>query len=242
MITLYQFHRIWGLPNSSSFCMKLETYLRMMQLPYENKFVHNPQKSPKHKLPHIKMDGFFYADSELIIDKLKIRFGDVLDKDLTAEQHALAVLLDIACSERLYWVSVYMRWQYEKGWDQVKNTMFGKLTKFSKLYVPNLFRKFMLKQLHEQGMGRHSFEEVTQLGIKTLDALAVILATNDYFLGDKATSIDATTFAFLANIIWAPLHDPVKVHILKQENIMLYCHRMWDKYYPDLPKPEMLRA
>lgn len=242
MITLYQFHRIWGLPNSSSFCMKLETYLRMIELPYENKFVSNPQKSPKRKLPHIKMDGCFYSDSELIIDKLKIRFGDVLDKELIAEQHALAVMLDIACSERLYWVSVYMRWQYEKGWEQVKNTMFGRLTRISKLYIPNLFRKFMLKQLNEQGMGRHSFEEVTQLGIKTLDALAVILGSNQYFLGDKPTSIDATTFSFLANIIWAPLCDPVKVHIMKQENIMQYCHRMWDRYYPELPKPQMPKS
>jgi hypothetical protein len=35
MIKLYQFNAAWGLPNPSPFCMKVETYLRMVSLPYE---------------------------------------------------------------------------------------------------------------------------------------------------------------------------------------------------------------
>ena len=35
MIKLYQFNPAWGLPNPSPFCMKVETYLRMVGLPYE---------------------------------------------------------------------------------------------------------------------------------------------------------------------------------------------------------------
>ncbi|WP_310483468.1 glutathione S-transferase C-terminal domain-containing protein [Chamaesiphon sp. VAR_48_metabat_403] len=34
-IKLYQFAPAFGLPNASSFCLKLETYLRMMDLPFE---------------------------------------------------------------------------------------------------------------------------------------------------------------------------------------------------------------
>jgi hypothetical protein len=32
-IVLHQFYRSFGLPNASPFCMKLETYLRMAELP-----------------------------------------------------------------------------------------------------------------------------------------------------------------------------------------------------------------
>lgn len=192
MITLFQFHRIWNLPNPSPFCMKVETYLRMAKIPYENKFVSNPQKSPKKKLPHIKMDGKFYPDSELIIDELKLRFGDELDKNLTPEQKALAVLIDISFSDRLYWISVYLRWQNEAGWEQIKDSMFEKLPVLAKLFVPNMFRKHLLKQLHQQGTGRHSLQEIIQMGIKNLDAMVVILGDKKYFLGDKPTTVDAT--------------------------------------------------
>ena len=71
MITLYQFSPVWGLPNTSPFCLKVETYLRMTEVPYEIKFVMDPRKSPKGKLPVIKMNGETIPDSELIIDYLK---------------------------------------------------------------------------------------------------------------------------------------------------------------------------
>lgn len=63
MITLCQFHRAWGLPNASPFCMKIETYLRMTKLPYETKFIDNPQQAPKGKLPYIQIDGINYPDT-----------------------------------------------------------------------------------------------------------------------------------------------------------------------------------
>ena len=239
MITLFQFYRVWGLPNASPFCMKVETYLRMVKLPYENKFVNNPQKSPKRKLPHIKMDGKFYSDSEMIIDELKRRFGDTLDKGLSEEQKALAVLIDLALGERLYWIMVYLRWQDNEGWEHMKETMFVKLPALAKLFVPNMIRKYMFKQLNQQGMGRHSREEVLQLGIKNLEAMVSLLGEKKYVLGDKPTSVDATAFAFLANIIWSPLDDPFKRFALEQNNIITYCNRMWDEYYPDLDKPKL---
>lgn len=240
MITLFQFHRSWDLPNASSFCMKLETYLRMTHTPYENKFVTNPQKSPKNKLPHIKMDGITYSDSELIIDDLKARLGDPLDKNLTQQQKSMAVLIEATCCERLYWYSVYMRWQDDEGWEYVRKTMFEKLPRIPKLFLPGMVRKYMLKQLSCQGTGRHSFEEIKQLGIKNLNAMSEILADKPYFLGDNPTSIDATAFSFLTNIIWTPLNDPIKKHGLSLPNITAYCNRMWDEYYPDLIKPKII--
>lgn len=239
MMTLFQFYRIWGLPNASPFCMKLETYLRMAKLPYENKFVNNPQKSPKRKLPCLKIDGVLYPDSEFIIAALKKRFGDELDKNLSAEDKALAQLIDLACCERLYWVMVYMRWQEDRGWEHLKETMFGQLPFISKLLIPNMVRKNMIKALDYQGIGRHSPQEAAVLGIKTLDSFAVILGEKKFFLGDKPTSIDATVFAFLANIIWAPLNDPLKQYALQLQHVVAYCNRMWDEYYSDLVKPNI---
>ncbi|CEG56202.1 glutathione S-transferase family protein [Legionella fallonii] len=240
MITLFQFYRVWGLPNVSPFCMKVETYLRMAKLPYESKFVNNPQKSPKRKLPHIRIDGKFYPDSELIISELKSRYGDELDRELTEEQKALGTLIDIAFCESLYWIIVYLRWQYDAGWEHIKESMFEKVPALAKLFIPNMIRKYMLKQLDHQGTGRHSLQEVVLIGMKNLDALVTILGEKKYFLGDKPTTVDATAFSFLTNIICTPLDDSFKDHVLKQNNIVAYCNRMWDEFYADFAKPKGL--
>ena len=239
MITLYQFHRIWNLPNASPFCMKVETYLRMAALPYDVKFINNPQQAPKGKLPYIQIDGKSYPDSELIIDELKMRFGDTLDQNLTQEQRALATLIDHAFCERMYWLVVYLRWKDDTGWDIVKKGYFKQLPAPLKLFLPAMIRKKMIKALDYQGTGRHSLEEVIQLGCKTMDALLQILGEKPYFLGDKPTSIDATAFAFIANLLMSPMNDPLKEYALKMETIKAYCERMWDEFYSDFEKPKI---
>jgi len=237
MITLCQFHRIWGLPNASPFCMKVETYLRMVKLPYEVKFISNPQQAPKSKLPYIKIDGKNCPDSEFIIDELKDRYGDELDKHLTSEQRALAVLIDNVFCERLYWVVVYLRWKSDAGWATIKPAYFGHLPIIPKLFVPAMVRKSMVKALDYQGTGRHSLDEVIHQGCKTIDALAQLLGDNPFFLGDKPTSVDATAFSFIANLLMSPVNNTLKQHALKIDTVRTYCTRMWDIYYPDFPKP-----
>ncbi|CEK10027.1 glutathione S-transferase family protein [Legionella hackeliae] len=237
MITLYQFPSIWGLPNASPFCLKVETYLRLAEMPYEIRFVRNPAKAPKGKLPFIKIDEKTIPDSELIIDYLINKFGDPLDRNLSKEQKAFSILLDNTFSERLYWIMVYWRWQDEKGWAHVKDAYFAKLPGLARLFIPNAVRKAMRKALYLQGIGRHTAEEVAQMGYKTLDAIAAMLGEKKYFHGNDLTSIDATAFAFLANIAWLPFEDPLKNCLQNHTNLLGFCERIWSNFYPEIPKP-----
>src|SRR5215467_2268822 len=75
MIKLYQFNPAWGLPNPSPFCMKVETYLRMVGLPYEVVNGAMPFKAPKKKLPYIEDGAQVVADSGFIVDYLKKTYG-----------------------------------------------------------------------------------------------------------------------------------------------------------------------
>lgn len=81
MIKVYQFAPAWGLPNASPFCMKLETYLRMADIPYEIVPNADVRKAPKGKMPYIKHEGKVIGDSGLIIEYLKSVYGDKLDKN-----------------------------------------------------------------------------------------------------------------------------------------------------------------
>lgn len=234
MIQLYQFPSVWGLPNASPFCLKVETYLRLAKIPFEIKAVMDPRKAPKGKLPFIKIDNKNIADSEIIIDYLKAKFGDSLDKNLTKEQRAQSVLIDNCFSDRISWILLYMRWQYEPNWPTVKRVFFAKLPRIPKLFVPQMVRKETLKTLHAQGMGRHSYDEVLEMGYKSIDAIVDMLGEKKYFHGDTPSSIDATAFAFLVNILWTSLDDALKNYVQKYENIINYCERMWANFYPEL--------
>jgi len=237
VITLYQFPSHLGLPNASPFCMKVETYLRMVELTYEIRSVMDPRKSPKGKFPYIKCDGQSIADSEFIIQFLKDKFGDSLDKNLTTEQKALATLLENTFSERINWFIVYTRWQDDAGWEHTKKGFFSKLPALAKLFVPNMVRKKTLNALHLQGIGRHSQVEMLQLACKSLDAIAVILGDKNYFLGSEPTTVDASAFSSLANILGSPYETPLKTYLQKYPNIQAYCVRMWRNFYPEMKMP-----
>ena len=116
MLRLIQFHTALGLPNASPFCLKLETWLRMAGIPYENAYTGNPRRGPKGKLPAIEHDGRVIADSGLIIDYLADTFEIDLDAGLSPVERATALAWRRLFEEHLYWTVVYARWVDEAGW------------------------------------------------------------------------------------------------------------------------------
>jgi hypothetical protein len=52
-------------------------------------------------------------------------------------------------------------------------------------------------------------------------------------MGEEPTSLDASAYAFLANLLWAPLETPLKAHAKKYRQLESYCERMKVRYYPE---------
>jgi glutathione S-transferase len=234
MITLYQFEPAFGLPNASPFCMKLETYLRMAQLPYTAPLVtlRDVARAPKGKMPYIEDQGKLVADSNFIIDYLKQTYGDPLDSWFNAQQRAVALAFQRLLEENLYWPVVHSRWVHPQGWELTRVAFFGKLPAPLKWIVPIAARRGLRQQLHGQGMGRHSEEEIQAIGKTDIAALADFLGDKPYFMGTVPCSLDATAYAFLANLLWVPLESPLKLHALRYPQLQAYCQRMRSRYYP----------
>lgn len=232
MITLYQFQPCWGLPNASPFCMKVENYLRMCNLPYRTASVFNPGKGPKGKLPYIVDGNETVGDSGFILDYLKATYGDGLDAHLTATERAQALALQRLLEEHLYWCAVYDRWAVDANWELVKPVFFGALPPGVRDLVAALARRGQLRALHRQGIGRHTREEIYALGKADLTALSHALADKPYFLGERPTSLDATAYAFLANLLWAPIDSPLTRHARALQNLGIYAERIKQRYYP----------
>lgn len=226
MIILYQFAPRWDLPNASPFCMKLETYLRMAKLPYQNKYVDDPRKAPKGKLPYIRDGEQTVADSSLIIQHLTRKYGDSLDAELTPEQIAQRTAMQRLVEEHLYWVMLYARWIDEDFWPTTKLAFFSHFPKLMRWMLPTLFRKGVIKAAYAQGIGRHSKDEIYQLGKEDLQAIATGLGDRPFFFGEKPTQIDASLYGFLANILDVPLETPLKAVAKFLPHLDTYCRRM----------------
>ena len=233
MITLIQFFPVWGLPNASPFCLKLETYLQMAKLPYKNKYTANPKQSPTGKFPVIEDNGKIIADSSLIIDYLKSIYGDTLDQQLSAAEKAKAVALQRLVEEHLYWTIVYASWLDPKNWPLLKTAYFGKLPLLLKFWLPNVIRKKILRQIQGHGLGLHAPETIYQFGKTDLKALADTLDAQKFFFGDTPTSFDACAYATLANIYYVSIEHPIKQYANELANLKAYCERMHHLYYPE---------
>lgn len=231
MIRLIQLPPAFGLPNASPFCLKLETWLRMAGLPYENVYTANPRSAPKGKLPAIEDGETRMGDSGLIVAYLQQTYGVDLDVGLSREEKSVSLAWQRLIEEHLYWAMIYTRWGDEAGWQRTRQEFFGRMPWPVSLLVPALIRRSILGQLRGQGMGRHRPEEIHQMGIDDLDAIAAFLGAKPFFMGEQATSIDAVVYGFLANVLRVNLDTPILRRALGYPNLSDYCARMESRYW-----------
>lgn len=239
-LILFQFPPAWGLPNASVYCMRLETFLRIHELPYDVKYVVNPARGPKGKLPFVKLDGAIYADSEIIMSRLLSTMTNPVDSQYDKNTLALGTLIEQVLCDRVYWLMLYFRWQHEAGWEQTKQLFFKRVPWWLKWYLPGKVRKKMLHSLYAQGVGRHSTEEVLDMLRRSFDAIATMLGDKPYCLGQYVSSVDATLFTFLMNFMAVPYNCVSRQLVMQYPNFKTYCQRMWKQFYPELMPPACL--
>ena len=231
MIRLYQFRPAFGLPNASPFCMKVENYLRMAGLRYECPRSADVRKAPKGKMPYIEDDATVVADSSFIVDYLKRKYGDALDSHLGTADRAAGLACQRMLEENTYWAVLYFRWIDGAGWALTREAFFGWMKPPLRWIVPRVARRIVSRELNGHGMGRHTRDEIVAIGRKDLAAAADFLGEKAFFLGAQPSSLDATAYAFLANVLWVPVESPLKAHAQQYPNLEAYCQRMKARYY-----------
>ncbi len=117
------------------------------------------------------------------------------------------------------------------GFGTVKGAAFAKLKFPLRQLIPVFARRGLRKQLHAQGTGRHSRDEIYAIGCRDVTALSELLGDQPFYLGDEPASVDATAYSFLANLLWVPIDLPIRAHAQKLPNLEAYCQRMKARYY-----------
>ena len=233
MIKLYRFPPLDRLPSASPFCVKLEAYLRMAGIEYEPRDMTDPRKSPKGKLPFIRDGETVVADSAAIIDFLKSRYGDPLDKDLSAAERATALAYRRLMEEHLYFCIVQIRWIRDDNWARAKAHYFSSLPIPLRWFVPGMAQKQVRRDLRGQGIGRHTDGEINAMALEDMRTISNFLGDKAYLMGAAPTSLDATGYGFLTSILRAPFSLPIQAEVDELKNLAAYCERLDKQYFAD---------
>ncbi|KAH7884532.1 hypothetical protein F5I97DRAFT_1468363 [Phlebopus sp. FC_14] len=229
-----------GVPSSSGFCQKLETFLRFSGISYELRDTY-PYKAPKGKVPYAEIthDGrtVTVPDSHFIIQYL-VEHDLIKDPDdlasLTPAQKAESRAFQAYVEETLYAAIVYDRWLIDENVATTTKEIFGNAPWAVRSALSWFFRRRITNLLWYAGMGRHSPEEVKSLQKEAFEALEVKFKEHRFFHSDeKPSRIDLTVYGFLANILATEGNPLFANMVLESAALTAFVKHMTNWLFPE---------
>lgn len=231
MLTLYGFGPAFGLPDPSPFVMKSEIQLKMAGVPYKFERA-APPEAPKGKIPFIKVGAHRVGDSTFIRAHIEKHHGFDFDKGLCTVERSIAWSMERMLEDHLYFAIVHMRWMDDENWQRGPIHFFDGAPEG----VAAGARERVRATLHSHGLGRHSVEEIAQLGGRSLSALSAFLGDKPYLMGENPTGVDAAAFAFTAATLTPHFSGELRRRAEGHSNLVAYRDRMLRQYYSDFAK------
>ncbi|XP_046996883.1 failed axon connections [Schistocerca americana] len=242
VVYLYQFSRTPLIPSLSPYCLKVETWLRLAGIKYENVDHKMKFRSKKGQLPFVELNGEEIADSTIILKELGQRFGKDLDAGLTNDQKNVSHAMISMIENHLVWVVAWWRTKYPdnviKGYKvNLQHALGSKIPNG----ILNFFFKFTFarkgaKKVKAQGIGVHKPEEIIEFGQNDLKVLSDMLADKPFFFGDEPTTLDVVAFSSLAQIYFIEKEVQYSLRDYMQENcanLVGHVNRMKERCFPD---------
>lgn len=234
MITFFGGGPKFGLPEFSPFVTKTEVQLKMLGIPYAKELA-RPDQSPKGQIPFLDDDGTRIADSCFIREHLEKKLGKDLDAHLDARQRAEAWAIERMLEDQIAQTLRYMRWLLPENFAKGPAHLVDGAPEEARPKLREDLLGRVRDALRAVGVARHSLDEVTALGERSLSALSLFLGDKPYLFGEKAAGVDATAFAMLAGILTPFFESPLRQKALDHANLVAYTGRMMKAFYPEHP-------
>uniref|UniRef100_A0AC34Q937 Uncharacterized protein n=1 Tax=Panagrolaimus sp. JU765 TaxID=591449 RepID=A0AC34Q937_9BILA len=236
VVYLVQMPRAGAIPSISPFCLKLETWLRIAEVPYHNISNDFTHLSYKGQIPFVELNGRQIADTNYIISEIGRIFNINLDKFLSEIEWANAIAYQVMIENSLLWGIYYFQSinnNFLATTDGIINHFVGVKRFIFKTFTLGQKRRNMAAKCKAMGIGRDTSSEVENAFKKQLNSLSIFLGNKKFLMGDHATTVDAVMFAVLANYYYLPLSKTLKNFIEEKENLMDYVRRMREEYWSD---------
>jgi glutathione S-transferase len=232
-IKLFVYPRMYAIPNLSPFCCKLETWLRIAEVPYELVPTTDPRVAPRGKLPFIEDGGVRIADSSIIIEHLvKTRAVDP-DARLTEAQRAIGLLVQRTIEDHYAFVLAYMHLYRDEGLKHTR-ARFNAVPALIRPLVANAVHRSIKKMLWTHGTLRYAHDEIVRAAIGDWQAVLSAMGDGPFFFGAKATGIDAIVFGALASTVFTPIPSPIRDYLIEQPKSLAYAERVLTRFFPEL--------
>merc|ERR1711874_59581 len=262
MVYLFQFTRSPQIPSISPFCLKLESWLKLHGIKYQNIDHKCKFRSRKGMLPFIELNGDEVADSNMIIETLAKKFDKEMPAQLSQDQKNVQHAMIAMVENHLHWTIVHWRSKDVdntlKGYQLNLQTAIGSKAPASLLnfYFKYTFCRKGLKKVKAHGLGVHTPEEIEQFGKKDLQALSEMLGDKEFFFGDEPAMLDLVVYSHVAQLVMIEKDYPCSLRDYLEadcKNLVGLVNRMKDRCWgdhwanatgeemdlnPHIPKPE----
>merc|ERR1712053_49359 len=255
-VYLYQSPRTPQIPSISAQELKLESWLKLQGISYENIDHKSKLTSKTGTLPFIEFNGKEISDIDAI-KTLADKFGKDMSGHLDQEQRNVEHAMIKMVENHLYWA--IMNWRTSNVDNTIKAykvhlpTFYGSKIPIGILNMHfkfNVCRKTQ-KKLKSQGMT--NIEETSK---NDLNVLSNMLAEKEFMFGDAPSMLDMVVYSHLAQLVMidaeylCPLRDFVQEEC---KNLVDLVNRMKEKCWgdhwelaigdklelnPHIPKPE----
>ncbi len=221
MLTLYSYPTLFGVADNNGYGLKVFAFLKLAGVPFSHAHIFDASQAPRGQLPYIVDGGVTVGDSETILGYLTKRYALTIDAALTQAQRATNLLVTRMLDD-LYWVMSYSRWKDERYWPAFRDAL---LREHPNLTEDGLIKakEFNAQRYYYQGIGRYDPDAAMARGLADLAALAELIPQHGYLHGEKATSIDAGIYGFIANIYFYDIDTPLKQFVTAHDNIARHC-------------------
>ena len=227
MLTFYGFGPAFGLPDPSPFVMKSEVQLKMAGVSYSFQRA-APPTAPKGKIPFIQTGAHRVGDSTFIRAHIEKTTGFDFDKGLCTVERGIAWAMERMLEDHLYFALLQMRWLDDENWQKGPIHFFDGAPEG----VAQAARERVRDKLVQQGLGKHSADEIADLGGRSLDALSAFLGDKPYLMGETPCGADATAFGFTAATLTPFFTGPLRRHAEGHANLIAYRDRMMAEFFP----------
>jgi glutathione S-transferase len=209
-------------------------YLRAAKIPYEPRFTNNLNSAPKGKLPYITDGDHKLGDSSFIIEYLKEKCGIDLDSHLSDEQRALTTAYQRLLEDSLMPGIAYFRWVDAEGWPRFRDRVFRGIPWPLSKIIPAMLHRKQKRRLWDQGVGRHSRQEIFSIMRRDLQSISHALSSEQYFWNNQVSTLDCIAFGIVGNLM---TEDCVGEFIdMRNEfpKLVKYIQQLKSQYFPDI--------
>jgi metaxin len=244
-LILYQHSPAWGLPSSDPSCIAIQAYLKILGLNYEVVNCDNPHLSPTLSLPVLEVVGTqeLFGGTERILQHVQEKLHHTADEHLNRRQKAALHPWIYLLEHKLYNALLYNWWAINENAEEV-----AKLRHFNTDSFPLKYLLFVVKRRHTLAYlnANRLTDEDALLNDATecYQSLSDLLGENNYFFGDKPSTLDAFVFGHLSVHLVAPMSSHNLSEALhKFPNLQNFCtHFMTTHFGLELPPPAETKA